>query len=166
MGAGRVNETANLACTVNGFTSGDWAPERNKTVERQLAEELSRMDGKKFFSFLLWRLPQGKRLENVIRKVASGKEPNNYIQAAGRASALTIEVRKVDAAGEAHHWTIGRREPEAPSSDTEIHWDSFTTTVSRREVFDSAAAAKVFSEYIRTGDVADVNYTKRPTVLG
>jgi len=156
-----------FASTVNGFSSRNWSLEPNKTIEHQFAETLSRMDGKDFFSYLIWRLPQGKHLENVIRKVAAGKEPSNYIQTAGRASALTIEIRKVDDAGEVHHWTIGRRRSTETADDTaEIHWDSFTTTVSRHDVFDAAAAAKVFSEYIRTGDVADVSYTKRPTVLG
>lgn len=114
-------------------------------------------------------------MENIFRKVASGKEPNNYIQIAGSSSALTIEIGKVLDTGEICHWTIGRRAAETAAGSflfsgggtgyTEIHWDSFATSVSPSEVFDAASAAQVFSEYIKTGDAPEASYTKRPTAL-
>src|SRR6476646_1167800 len=98
-----------FASTVNGSSSRNWSLEPNNTIEHQFAETVSRMDGKDFFSYLIWRLPQGTHLENVIQKVAAGKEPNNYKKTAGRAAAANNEIRKGDDAGEVHHWTIGRR---------------------------------------------------------
>jgi hypothetical protein len=52
---------------------------------------LARLDGTKFYSLLLWKLPPGKSLYDV----SPDEDANEYVQCAGSADRMTVEVRRL-----------------------------------------------------------------------
>lgn len=96
--------------------NGDFALDfilRRGTPAEEIGQLLERMDGLDIFAVSLWALPEGKRLDDVDLKAW----PKEYIQCAGSANRLTVEIRRVES-GTPHQFVIGRT--AEPGTETEI----------------------------------------------
>jgi hypothetical protein len=116
---------------------------------------LRRMDGERLFSLLLWRLPRG--LEFVDSNPT--KNADEYLQCAGSADRMTLEVRRREGAGFAQY-CIGRGPSLRATSASlvQISWAGHEVTVAPEEVFTAGEAESVFTEYFVSGKIpADCN---------
>jgi hypothetical protein len=134
------------AVYVNGRT---WmaGPGIDRGEENDIAKMLGRLDGSRSFSLLLWKLPPGKHLDETN----PGRDANEYIQCAGSAERMTVEVRRL-AGGTYEHFVVGRG-PNGENRGIEetIDWDGVKTLVAPNEVFSAEEAAELFHSYYRTG---------------
>lgn len=118
----------------------------------QIRHSLNRLNGSSEWGYSLWRAPDGTDPRVEVT------ESEEYMQSAGSAEAMTIEIRKVDHEGTAHQFTVGRSEERSTDDLTEvIAWDNgrFSTKVHPSEVFTADEAAKVFYTYFLHGDVTE-----------
>jgi hypothetical protein len=117
---------------------------------------LRRLDGTKGYSLLLWKLPPGKTLYDV----SPDEDAQEYIQCAGSADRMTVEVRRKNG-GKYEHFVVGRSpNGHNPGKEETIHWDGVDTVVAPNEVFSADEAAELFLSYYRTGWVPS-NYVLR-----
>lgn len=118
----------------------------------QIRFSLNRMNGSSFWAYSLWRAPEDA---NLLADIPLSDE---YIQCAGSAEALTIEVRVIDAEGTGHQYVVGEPGGEASGAPTEvIRWGDgrYSTKVHPHEVFTADEAAEVFSAYFLTDKVSE-----------
>ncbi|MFI5427519.1 DUF6357 family protein [Aeromicrobium sp. UC242_57] len=112
---------------------------------------LNRMNGTSFWAYSLWRAPDDADL------LADIPLSDEYVQCAGTAAAMTVEVRTVDPDGTAHQFTVGKPGADHAAGRTEmIRWDGdrSSTTVHLHEVFTADEAADVFYSYFLTNEVS------------
>ena len=122
-----------------------------------ITKTLSRLDGKKLYSLLLWKLPPGKSLDETSPK----KDADEYIQCAGSDEHITVEVRRRRGSSY-EHFVVGRASDRGdPGTKVTIQWDSAETVVAPHEVLSAAEAAELFLSYYRTGWVPP-KYALRP----
>lgn len=117
----------------------------------QIRYAVNQMDGSSFWAWSLWRAPEGA---DLLESIPFNDE---YMQCAGTAEALTIEIRRLDPDGTAHQYTIGKPGGERVGEPTEvIHWDEgrHSTTVFPHEVFTADEAAVIFYTYFLTDAVS------------
>jgi hypothetical protein len=152
---GRVIPTHALA--VNGRT---WMEIQSieKGEENDLTKLMSRVDGSKIYSLILWKLPDGKSIDQTSPK----RDATEYMQCAGSADRMTVEVRRLKGK-KFEHFVVGRAPNNGgnPEKRETIHWESVETVVAPNEVFSSAEAAELFRSYYRTGWVPS-SYVLRP----
>uniref|UniRef100_UPI00261400D6 hypothetical protein n=1 Tax=Microbacterium sp. TaxID=51671 RepID=UPI00261400D6 len=113
---------------------------------------LNRMNGTSFWAYSLWRAPEGSDLLDDIPL------SDEYLQSAGSADALTIEVRVLGDDGEPHQYVVGKPGEKPTGAPSEvIRWDDgrHSTTVYPNEVFTADEAAEVFYAYFLTDEVAE-----------
>ena len=125
--------------------------------EDQIRFSVRRMDGAKLWAYSLWRAPEGA---NLLAEIPFSEE---YIQCAGDADGVTVEVRVVDEVGTAHQYTVGKptgRDGSEPTAT--IRWDEGrrSTRVHSHEVFTLDEAADLFVSYYRD-DCVPGEYTLR-----
>ena len=128
----------------------------------QIRYTLNQMDGTSFWAFSLWLAPEGT---NLLHELPFSE---NYIQCAGSAEALTVELRVVDASGVAHQYVIGKPgDPQAGDPSEVIPWDDGrrSTRVYPNEVFTADEAADIFYAYFLT-DTIPTTYHHRELPLG
>lgn len=112
---------------------------------------LNRLNGSNFWAYSLWRAPADADLLDDI------PVSDEYLQSAGTAQALTIEVRFLDDHGVAHQYTVGKAGAELTGEPTEtIRWDEGRRSVKvyPHEVFTADEAAEVFYAYFLTDEVS------------
>ncbi|MBS9532916.1 hypothetical protein KIH27_04850 [Mycobacterium sp. M1] len=118
--------------------------------------ELSRMDGCDPWAVILSaRVPDGEPQAAATER---------YLQAAGTAEAMVIEIRQpAQAAGGvvSVRSVLGHRHTGTAERDVEIVLPSSTQTVTRHEVFSADEAADLFEAFYRTDTIGD-GYTLRP----
>lgn len=118
---------------------------------------LNRLNGTSFWAYSLWRAPEDA---DLLEDIPLSDE---YMQSAGTAEALTVEVRVVDENGTAHQYTVGKPGGTPVGAPTEvIRWDEgrHSTTVHPNEVFTADEAADLFYAYFQTDEVPE-SYTLR-----
>jgi hypothetical protein len=148
--------TETHALLMNGDT-WFYRPSIDKGVADDIGAMLHRMDGAKFYSLLLWKLPPSKSLDDV----SPFEDANEYIQCAGMAERMTVEVRRLEG-DKYEHFVVGRApQSENPAQKETIHWEDVDTVVAPNEVFSADEAAELFLSYHRTGWVAS-SYVLRP----
>ena len=128
-----------------------------RSYPEQIRFSLNRLNGSSFWAWSLWRAPEGA---DLLESIPFSDE---YMQCAGTAEALTIEVRYLEPDGTPHQYTIGRPDGDPSGEPTEvIHWDDgrYSTTVYPNEVFTADEAAVIFYTYFLTDKVAQP-YTLR-----
>ncbi len=121
-----------------------------RPYEDQIRFSVRRMDGAKLWAYSLWRAPDGADLSAEI------PFSEEYIQCAGDAEGVTVEVRVVDEAGTAHQYTVGKPTGGDDAEPTEtIRWDEgrHSTKVHPHEVFSLDEAAGLFVAYYRDNHV-------------
>jgi hypothetical protein len=135
--------------------NGQLISEIGKRVDRErFAGPLRRHDGRQRWGLVLLPLPDDLDYDEMI---AAGQRFTEYLQAAGSAEALTIEIRKPGGAQWGCRWV---RYVVGPL-DVTIELSDSTLQVSAAEVFDAEEAADLFMAYHRSGDIPD-GYSLRP----
>ena len=119
--------------------------EIDKGKDDDIAKLLGRLDGSEIYSLLLWKLPTGKSLYYVEPK----RDATEYLQCAGTADRMTVEVRSKNGGAE-EQFVVGRpRNGGNPAKKETIHWDSVDTVVASNEVFTAAEAAELHTSLSR-----------------
>lgn len=113
----------------------------------QIATALPRMDGRLLWALSMWPLPPGIDFDDVDYEQAS----SYYLQCAGSAAAMTVEIRERTPEGP-RHYVLGWA-PTTGGADVELEFDEFAVYVHPEEVFTAEQASEVFGEYIATGTV-------------
>lgn len=135
------------ATSVNWYSSG--AVGTIIEAHEQLSGALTRMDGRGFWGYALWSIPEGQVWPDV------DMSPTEFLQSAGTAERMSIELRQVDAEGVARQYAVGRPgtvhagEPSVP-----VTWsDDHGIYVYPGEVYTAEEAAPVYLSYYDTGTV-------------
>ncbi|QIM16209.1 hypothetical protein G7067_06885 [Leucobacter insecticola] len=103
------------------------------------------MDGRERFAISLSRLPVGKRLRDDL----PASWADLFLQAAGSADAMMVEIRKENPGGSAGLYRLARPLPEKghSSGTVDIVWNGRVDGVPAEEAFDAAEAGEVFWYY-------------------
>lgn len=147
------------AMLVNGRT---WMEVQSleRGEDDDVSKTLARLDGKKLYSLLLWKLPAGKSLDQTSPK----RDADEYIQCAGSDDHITVEVRR-RRGNTFEHFVVGRASDRRDSGKkVTIPWDSAEAEVEPHEVLRAAEAAELFLSYYRTGSIPS-KYVLRPLSL-
>jgi len=113
----------------------------------ELARLLGRLNGNDRHSLILWKLLEGKSLDQVN----PSNDARQYLQAAGSAERMTVEVRRETVDG-AEQCVLGSPHEGSPGGESVvIPWGVHEVRVETYEVFDAAQASKIFECYYRTG---------------
>ena len=138
------------AMTVNGDFSLDFIL-RRPTVSEEISQLLERMDGAEIFAASLWALPAGKRLDEV--DLAAW--PKEYIQCAGTADRLTVEVRRLES-GHPQQFVVGRA-IESGSVLKEVNWNSgkHSVQIQPNEILNWREATDLFVDYYAERSLAE-----------
>ncbi|EGD40661.1 hypothetical protein NBCG_05085 [Nocardioidaceae bacterium Broad-1] len=120
---------------------------------REIIEQRLRLlDGVLRYSLSIWRLPNDVPFD----RIDLGAWPQEYIQAAGSAERMTLEVRRMDGA-EPEQFVVGRQGASKADhgAGAAVRWGDFEAQVNWSEVFTAAEAADVFVSYYETDRVPD-----------
>jgi hypothetical protein len=126
----------------------------------EFGTRLSRLNGSDRFALVLWALGPGMDYD---QSVAAGRN-REYVQAAGRGDALTVEICKAGGSQWGVDWVryvIGHPHDSEAPLDVPIVLPRSTEMRSRHEIFESDEAAQLFYNYYKTGDIP-FNYALRP----
>ena len=110
-------------------------------------------NGDTLWALTLWPLPEGMSYDDVCATVLG---PTQYLQAAGRADALMVDIRKPGGAQWGCEWVryfVGHPHQTPSPLDVPIRLPRGTEMVSADEVFDAEEAADLFLAYQQTGDI-------------
>lgn len=133
------------ALTLDGRTSmeitGSILP-----LEDEVRRGLANLDGESHFAYSVWPLPAGS-------SVLDAPAPEEYIQSAGSAAALTVELRRIEDDGEARQYAIGR--PGGDTTVVDVPRGDYVMHVPAGEVFTAAEAGDLYWHYYQTGTVPD-----------
>lgn len=125
----------------------------------QFLGPLRAFDGVENWYLLFYPLPEGKTFDEVRHQVTE-----QYIQAAGSADAMTVEVRKLGGEQWGAKWvryTVGHQHAGDLPVDVAIPLPNGNQMISRAEVFDAEEAGLLFVAYHKTGDIPS-GYVLRP----
>ena len=112
-------------------------------------QALKNMNGSSFFAYCLWPYPEELDFEE-----ADYSSSEEYLQCAGSAGALTVELRVVEDGGGHVHCVVGR-EPLSGECDVVIPYDEFSVKVYPSEVFTAEQAAPLFDQYLKTTTIPE-----------
>lgn len=159
--SGRYNSTVAVDTHVTEHNGGKLITILDSYADiAEFADVLRRFNGTERFSLVLWALPPG--MDNR-QAVAAGLD-REYIQAAGRADAMTVEICKpggqqwgVDRV----RYVVGHPDGGDAALDVPIVLPHSTEMRSRSEIFNADEAAELFYSYYKTGDIP-TSYALRP----
>ena len=95
---------------------------------------------------------------------AAGQDALEYLQAAGRADQLIVEIRKAGGSQWGADWVryvVGHPHEGSAPLDVPITLPKSTEMISAPEVFEADEAAQLFYGYYQTGEIP-AQYTLRP----
>jgi len=141
------------------YSSGSAATMGSGAGPLQFLGPLRRLNGVERWYLLFYPLPPGKSYEEV-RAAAT----EQFIQAAGSAEAMVLEIRKPGGAQWGAGWVryvIGHLEEGNQPLDVPIKLPKTIEMISRAEVFEAEEAGQLFMSYHKTGDIP-AGYVLRP----
>jgi hypothetical protein len=125
----------------------------------QFSGPLGVLDGTERWHLTFYPLPEGKSYEDM-----RNAEIPQFLQAAGRADKMTLDIRKPGG----QQWgvtevryVIGHHHEGRPPLDVAIELPNGAEMVSAPEVFEAEEAAEIFYAYYKTGDIPP-GYALRP----
>ncbi len=146
------------ATTANGRTSWE-ITDSYRPLEDEVRRGLAVLDGEEDFATSLWRLPEGLRFAD---KLPVGY-PFSYLQSAGSAERMTLEMRVSHGDNEvADHFVVGRpvvdqfAEPVA-----QVPWAEHIQTVFANEVFDATEAGDIYLHYYQHDTIPETYSLRR-----
>jgi len=125
------------------------APHRASAVSQVLQHRLQQLNGDDFGIYVLEAGSAG------IRDRLRSAPPAEYMQSAGSAAAMTVEVKRREDDGVLRQYAIGRRVNDA--GNTVISWagGKHSITVPTSETFTAEQALPVYQQWCRDGTVSD-----------
>ena len=125
----------------------------DKRIEFVIRRAPTLMDGSERFAISLSRLPEGKRLRDDL----PASWADLFLQAAGSAEAMMVEVRKENPDGSDSLYRLARPLPvsEQFSGMVDIAWNGRVDSVPAEEAFDAAEAGDIFWYYYQHGVVPE-----------
>ena len=133
--------------TPRGMTG--WISDRRRPIPDHLRMMLGHLDGQEKFTYVIWRAPNP---ESIIVTPQDGGD--GFIQAAGSADQMTVEVRLPAPDGETHLYTVGRPEPADGTTMLIPISQTRAVRVFSSEVVTADEAAVIFYTYYLTDAVA------------
>lgn len=127
-----------------------WLDGARRPLPDHLRLMLGHLDGVGKYTYSIWRATNPDSII-VTRKDAG----DTFLQAAGSASAMTLEIRKPGSDGKGRLYTVGRG---AATGETTILIpinDERAVRVFADEVFSADEAAAIFTQYCETGTLAE-----------
>jgi hypothetical protein len=128
---------------------------------QRFAAPLRRQDGVNRWGLGLFPLPDHMSYDEML---SAGLEFTEYMQAGGKAVALTVEIRMRGGQRWGCDWVryvIGHPHDRPLPLDVEIPMPDGPVVVSTAEVFDAEEAAELLLSYHQSGDIPS-GYTLRP----
>lgn len=113
---------------------------------REFTNIIPRLDGKGVSSLIYISVPDD--FDPAIHDV--GEEAEEYLQCAGSAERLTIEIRRREGENYAQY-VLGRAHVVTDGLNEEIGWGDHRLWVNSSEVFDASEAIAVFEYYRASG---------------
>ena len=137
------------ATSINWFSSG--AVGTMVAPHEQLARGLAALDGNDVWAYALWPIARGQTWPYV------DMSPEEFLQSAGTAETMSLELRQIKADGVALQYAVGRPgtehvgEPSVP-----VTWaDDHVLYAYPGEVYTAEEAAPVYLSYYDTGKVPE-----------
>jgi len=132
-----------------------------RTETEEILWSMTALDASVRFSVCIWRLPPATDFDHVD----ISKYPQEYLQAAGRADRMTLELRRREQDGTFAQYVVGRGGDVGRAEPSEtIEWDKFETKVFPDEVFDSGEAGQIFLAYFERDNVPPSYVLRRLTL--
>ncbi|KYJ99007.1 hypothetical protein M4D51_04145 [Microbacterium sp. p3-SID338] len=125
-----------------------WIEEVFRPVPHTLRLRLEALDGLETFTYIIWR---GSDPTSIVG--FESKPGGSFMQAAGSADQMTVEVRLAGPDGQTHLYTVGRPEPADETTLIPIS-QTRAVRVFSNEVFTADEAAVIFYTYYLTDAVA------------
>jgi hypothetical protein len=124
------------------------------------ALRLRQFDGVERFALCLWALPAGMDYD---RAVMAGQDALEYLQAAGRADRLTVEIRKSGSNPWGAQWVryVVGHGGSTEVLDVPVVLPAHTEMICDSEVFTADEAAELFQHYFESGAIPST-YSLRP----
>lgn len=136
-----------------------------RSFDEQLRRTLGLLDGADISSFLLFYVPDDAGWPDGPGFDVAEYEAE-YLQSAGKADAMIVEVRRIEERdGEYHQYALGRPTPAPRLPSVEISWERHSTTVPVNEVFGADEAATIYSFYFQHRRIPET-YSLRELDLG
>ncbi|HEY0249570.1 MAG TPA: hypothetical protein VGC45_15060 [Gryllotalpicola sp.] len=120
----------------------------------QLRRELGLLDGDERFAYLFYYVPDDAGWPDAPGFDQS-KYDQEYLQSAGSAERMTIEIRRLEEDGRYHQYAVGRPGGASEPHDQQIAFAENTLTVPMSEVFDADEAAPLYFHYFQTRSLPD-----------
>lgn len=126
-----------------------WLADEYLSIPDRLRRTLEWLDARKDYTYEIWRGADPTDVDGF-------REPANdsFIQAAGSADAMTVEVRLPGPDGESHLYTVGRPEPAEATTTLIPISDDRAVRVFSNEIFTADEAAVIFYTYYLTDAVS------------
>jgi hypothetical protein len=144
------------------FDGGQMVSQIGPRTDRQrFAAPLRRQDGIKRWGIGLFPLPDGMSYDDML---SGGREFTEYMQAGGKAEALTVEIRTRGGQRWRCDWVryiIGHRDDRDLPLDVEVPMPHGVVVVSAAEVLDAEEVADILLSYHQSGDIPS-GYVLRP----
>lgn len=139
---------------VNGASS--IALPSNRDGLDRVAGALARLNGVTRYSLLVFRSAEGEEFVDP-------QTVDEYMQFAGSAERMTIEIRMAHRSGVYRHMILGHQRKDRASgrSESSVSWRGDKYEVFDNEVFESDEAARIAQGYLLKGSVSN-EYAQRP----
>lgn len=125
-----------------------------RPVPDQIRRDLGQLDGGEDFAYLLYFVPDDAGWPDAPEYDES-KFVDNFMQSAGSAEAMSIEIKRLESDGEYRQYAVGRPEDDPAAPDVMIPFAENTLLVRPSEVFDADEAARIYYHYFQTNTVPD-----------
>lgn len=132
-----------------------WIDDRRRSIPDHLKMMLNHLDGEEMFTYVIWRAPNPEK--HFVRRRDIG---DTFIQAAGSASALTVEVKQLGEDGKAHLYTVGKPQPAGDSTVLVPISRERAVRVFDNELFTADEAAEIF-DFFHGADKVPDSFTLR-----
>jgi hypothetical protein len=131
-----------------------------RSYHDQIALALRQLDGSKRWAYSLWRAPAGVYFYDIDMNWSQ----KQYLQTAGSAEAMTIEVRFVEDDGKARQYVVGRPGgdySEQPAVTLRFLDETRKLHLYPNEVFEWEEAADIYYQYFLTDRVPEPYVLRR-----
>lgn len=135
--------------TTPGSQTG-WIDDRRRPIPDHLRMMLGHLDGEENLTYVIWRAPNPER--HFVRHSDIG---DTFIQAAGSASAMTVEVKQLGEDGKAHLYTVGKPQPTGDTTVLVPINRERAVRIFENELFTADEAAEIFTAFHGADRVPD-----------
>lgn len=126
-----------------------WITENRRPAPEHLRLMLRHLDAENEYTYVIWR---GADPSSIIGFRVPAND--SFMQAAGSADAMTVEVRLPGPDGESHLYTVGRPDPADATTALIPISDDRAVRVFSNEIFTADEAAVIFYTYYLTDAVS------------